>query len=309
MIVLNSFKGLKNKFHNIVVGIGNFDGVHIGHQKLIKQVINTAKNNEGTAIVMTFDPHPLAVLSPKDEPPKLLSQQAKEKMMQCLGIDALLSIPFNLDFANMTPEQFINDILFEELAVQGIVVGYNYTFGNRGLGDVTTLKKYQEKYGYTLQVIEPVTINDQVVSSTLIRKMLLEGEVEKATKFLGYTPFVEGIVVTGDRRGNTIGFPTANLELSDKLLSPANGVYSVHVEINDDTYLGVANIGTKPTFNGQSNYRNLEVHLLDFNDDIYGDTIVVKFLRRLRNEKRFNSVSDLITQINQDIEMTISNRV
>lgn len=309
MIALNSFKGLKNKFSNIVVGIGNFDGVHIGHQKLIKQVINTAENIGGTAVVLTFDPHPLAVLSPKDEPPKLLTRQGKEKMIRCLGADVLLSIPFSLDFAKMTAEQFINDILFSELAVKGVVVGYNYTFGNRGKGNVETLKNYTEKYGYTLQIIDPVSIDDQVVSSTLIRKLLLQGDVEKATRFLGYSPLVEGVVVTGDRRGNTIGFPTANLELDNKLLSPANGVYSVYVEINKDSYLGVANIGTKPTFNGQSGKRNLEVHLLDFNNNIYGNKIVVKFLRKLRNEKRFNSVSDLISQINQDIEMAISDRV
>lgn len=292
-----------------MVGIGNFDGVHIGHQKLIREVISTAKNIGGTSIVLTFDPHPLAVLAPKDEPPKVLSQQGKEKMIARLGADVLLAIPFNLNFAKMTPEQFINDILYEELAVKGVVVGYNYTFGNRGLGNVTTLENYREKYGYTLQIIDPVSIDNQVVSSTYIRNLLLEGEIEKATRFLGYSPSVDGIVVTGDRRGNTIGFPTANLELDNKLLSPANGVYSVHVEINNDVFLGVANIGTKPTFNGHSSKRNLEVHLLDFNEDIYGNHIVVKFLRRLRNEKRFNSVSDLISQINLDIEMAISDQV
>ncbi|MBM7854443.1 riboflavin kinase/FMN adenylyltransferase [Desulfohalotomaculum tongense] len=308
MIVKNSFQGLKNKFRNIVVGLGNFDGVHIGHQKLITKVVDTARSINGTATIFTFNPHPLAVLDPKNDPPKLLSQQNKEKIMGKLGVDVILSIPFNYQFAKIEPEDFIKKVLHQQMGVCDVVVGYNFSFGRKGRGTADTLRQYAEKYRYTLHVIPPVTIGEQVVSSTVIRKMLLAGDVETAAKLLGYLPFVQGVVVTGDRRGNAIGFPTANINLNSKTLAPANGVYSVHVEINGETYLGVANIGRKPTFNKTGGTRNLEVHLLDFSGNIYGQLITVKFLRRLRSEQRFNSVNELICQIEQDIQMALSHR-
>lgn len=303
MIVTNSFQGLKDKYRNIVVGLGNFDGVHLGHKKLISEVVSTAKNIGGTAVILTFDPHPLAVLSPRNNPPKLLTQQGKEKMIERLGVDVIISVPFNLEFAKMTPEQFIKGVLYQQLAARVLVVGYNYSFGNLGVGNADTLKENAEHYRYDVKVIPPFSIGGQVVSSTLIRKYIMEGDVIKATKYLGHYPFIEGVVTSGDRRGNTIGFPTANLSLDEEQLIPANGVYSVHVDINDDTYLGVANVGTKPTFNGVGGKTNLEVHLLDFCNDLYGKFITVKLIRRLRNEQRFNSVHELVNQIKHDIEM------
>ncbi len=307
MIVTNSFAGIKDKFKNIVVGMGNFDGVHVGHQKLMHMVVDRARSINGTAVVFTFNPHPLAVLDPKSDPPKLLTQKAKERIIAGLGIDVILSVPFSTEFAKINPEDFIHNVLYKELAVRGIVVGYNFTFGNRGLGCSDTLKQFAAKYNYTIDVIPAVTIEGQVVSSTLIRKLLKEGNIKKAEQLLGYKPFIEGIVISGDRRGNTLGFPTANIALDNNLVTPPNGVYSVHVQVNDDVYLGVANIGTKPTFNSGSE-RNLEVHLLDFKGDLYGQEVTVNFLRRLRNEQRFNSVNDLVNQIQQDIKMALIDR-
>jgi len=309
MKILNSFKGLKNEFPNIVVGLGNFDGVHIGHQRLIKEVVETAADIGGTAVICTFFPHPTTILDPQNVPLMLMSQQNKEQMMAKLGVDVVVLLPFNKEFAQITAEDFIQEILFNEMNVQRVVVGYNYTFGRRGQGTIETLNKHSNQYNYKLQVIAPVSIEGQVVSSTHIRNLLSEGNVDQAAKFLGYRPCIEGWVVTGDRRGgNTLGFPTANLNLDEKMLAPANGVYSVHVELRGEVFLGVANVGTKPTFNGHG-HRNLEVHLLDFNADIYGEKITVKFLRRLRNEKRFNSAHDLVSQINQDIQMALQDRV
>ena len=304
MIVTNSVVGIKDKFKNIVVGMGNFDGVHIGHQKLMRTVVSKARSINGTAVIFTFNPHPLAVLDPKSAPPKLLTQKAKEKIIAGLGIDVILSVPFSREFAKINPEDFIHNVLYKELAVCGIVVGYNFTFGNRGLGSGDTLKQFADKYNYTVDIIPAVTIEGQVVSSTVIRKLIKEGSVQKAEQLLGYKPFIQGTVISGDRRGNTIGFPTANIALDNNLVVPANGVYSVHMQVNGDVYLGVANIGTKPTFKSGSE-RNLEVHLLDFNGDLYGQEVTVNFLRRLRSEQRFNSVNELVNQIQQDIKMAL----
>jgi riboflavin kinase/FMN adenylyltransferase len=283
----------------MVVGLGNFDGVHIGHQKLISELVTLAKELGGTPAVFTFHPHPLAVLSPENSPPLLLSQESKQKFIARLGVDVLLLAPFDVIFASLSPEDFIGTILHEELGARGVVVGYNYTFGHRGLGTPALLEEMSSTYGYQLRVVPPVMVEGQAVSSTLIRRLLLKGEVAEAAKFLGYYPFMEGVVVAGEKRGSTLGFPTANLDIDQALLAPANGVYSTKVHIDGDTYYGVANIGVKPTFHGVK--RNLEVHLLDFYQDLYGKHLKVSFTRRLREERRFSTPSDLIEQIQRDI--------
>ncbi|WP_066635295.1 bifunctional riboflavin kinase/FAD synthetase [Desulfolucanica intricata] len=301
MDVYYSWQGLKERYGRIYLGLGNFDGIHIGHQKLIKDLVSMAKQREGTPAVMTFYPHPMSVLKPESAPQMLLTQEAKQKFMAKLGVRVLLMIPFNTDFARLSPESFIKEILYEQLGVRGIFVGYNYTFGNQGLGTPELLESFSFTCGYEVHVVPPVCVGDQVVSSTIIRRLLLNGEVTAARKFLGYTPFVESEVVYGERRGNTLGFPTANMEINPDLLVPNNGVYTVKVQMDGDIFLGVANIGTKPTFHGYDSARNIEVHLLDFYGDLYGKTIKVLFLRRLRGEKRFNSVGELVAQIQEDI--------
>lgn len=299
MYVYRHWHGLKDKHKDIVVGLGNFDGVHIGHQKLISELVEMAREVEGTPAVFTFHPHPLAVLSPENSPPLLLSQDSKQKFIARLGVEVLLLVPFDVIFASLSPEDFIKIVLHEELGVRGVVVGYNYTFGHRGRGTPALLEEQSSIYGYQLRVVPPVKVEGQTVSSTLIRGLLMKGEVAEAARFLGYYPFAEGQVVTGEKRGRTLGFPTANLDIDQTLLVPANGVYMVKVHIDGDTYFGVANIGTKPTFQGKA--RNIEVHLLDFYQDLYGKHIKVSFTRRLRGERRFKSPSDLVKQIEQDI--------
>ncbi|OPY59087.1 MAG: Riboflavin biosynthesis protein RibF [Pelotomaculum sp. PtaU1.Bin035] len=299
MYVYQHWQGLKYKHSKLVVGLGNFDGMHVGHKILISEVVALAKEINGTPAVFTFYPHPLAVLYPDNCPPLLLSQEAKQRFMARLGVEVLLLVPFNLEFARLSPENFIKTIIHEELGAGGVVVGYNYTFGHHGTGTPDLLKKQASMYYYQLRVVSQVMVGRQVVSSSLIRELLTEGKVTEAAIFLGYYPFIEGQVVAGEKRGGTIGFPTANLDIDQSLLVPANGVYSVKVYFDCETYLGVANVGFKPTFQGK--IRNVEVHLLDFCQDLYGKDIKVNFVRRLREEKRFMSSSDLVKQIEQDI--------
>lgn len=299
MYVYHHWHGLKGKHNKLVVGLGNFDGVHIGHQKLIFELVALAKEVEGTPAVFTFHPHPLAVLNPENGPPLLLSQESKQKFIARLGVDILLLVPFDVIFASLSPEDFIKTVLHEELGARGVVVGYNYTFGHRGLGTPALLEEMSSRYGYQVRVVPPVMVEGQAVSSTLIRGLLMKGEVAEAASFLGYYPFMEGQVVAGEKRGSTLGFPTANLDIDQTLLVPANGVYSAKVHIDGETYFGVANIGVKPTFQGK--IRNIEVHLLDFYQDLYGKNIKVSFTRRLREEKRFKTSSDLVEQIERDI--------
>jgi len=299
LYIYRHWQGLKHKHKKLVVGLGNFDGVHIGHQKLISEIVVLAKEIDGTPAVFTFHPHPLAVLYPDNCPPFLLSQEAKQKFIARLNVGVLLLVPFDLEFAKLSPEDFIKTVLYGELGASGVVVGYNYTFGHYGRGTPDLLEEQAAKYNYQLRVVPPVMVEGQVVSSSLIRDLLMKGQVAEAAKFLGYYPFIEGQVVAGERRGGSLGFPTANLDIEQTMLVPANGVYSVKVYVDGETYLGVANIGIRPTFQGK--IRNIEVHLLDFYQDLYGKNIKVKFTRRLREEKRFLTSSDLVKQIEQDI--------
>ena len=299
MHIYDSWQGLKSKHENIVIGLGNFDGVHIGHQKLIFDLVAMAKEINGTPSVFTFHPHPLAVLKPDRCPPQLLSQGYKQQLFARLGVEVLLTIPFNLKLAGLAPEDFVRTVLCEEIGARGVVVGYNYTFGHRGRGTPDLLKQLSQTYNYQLRVVQPVMVEGQPVSSTLIRNLIKMGDVFEASKFLGYYPFTEGDVVLGKQRGRTLGFPTANLEIDEELLMPANGVYSAMVYHNGYTYHGLVNIGIKPTFHGKK--RNIEVHLLDFSEDLYGKQIKVSFIRRIRGEKKFATPSDLIKQIEMDI--------
>ena len=299
MYLYHHWRGIKDKHKKIVVGLGNFDGLHIGHQKLISDLVALAKKVGGTPAVFTFHPHPLTILNPEKSPPLLLSQEAKQKLFAKLGVKVLLQIPFNLDFAGLSPEDFVKSVLHEELGACGVVIGYNYTFGQYGRGTPALLEELSAIYGFELRVIPPIALEGQPVSSTLIRGLLASGEVTEAAKYLGYYPFVEGEVVTGEQRGRNLGFPTANLDIDKILLVPANGVYLAKVHIEGESYFGVANIGIKPTFS--NNNRNIEVHLLDFYKDLYGIKIKVSFTRRLRKEKKFASPSELVKQIERDV--------
>ncbi len=300
MKIYRTWQGLRHKHSDIVAGLGNFDGVHIGHQRLISGLVAEAGMIGGTSTVFTFHPHPLEVLTGK-APPRLLPQKAKEETIRRLGVNVLLLAPFTLEFASLTPDQFVERILLRELGVRSVFIGYNYTFGLGGRGTAETLVNWGRRHGFKVFVIPPVTVDGMPVSSTLIRGLLADGDVAGAKKLLGYYPFVEGMVVAGDRRGRTLGFPTANLRLEEGVMAPANGVYAVKVQVDGGNYPGVANIGIKPTFNGFNCRPEMEVHLLDFQGDLYGKQIKVFLTGRLREEKRFSSPGELVEQIRLDI--------
>lgn len=301
MHIYYTWQGIKEKFYNLVVGLGNFDGVHLGHKKLIEELVKKAKKLKGTPAVFTFYPHPDVVLNPFNCHPLLLTQGAKRNMIAQLGVKLFIQIPFTPDFARITAQDFIERILYHGLEGRAVFVGYNYTFGYKGEGTPELLKESSAKYGFTVHVIPPVTVNGQVVSSTHIRNLLLQGKVTEAKEFLGYYPYLEGIVVSGEQRGTTLGFPTANLEPETDVLTPANGVYAVKVQVEEDTFWGVANIGVKPTFHAQRNKINIEAHLLDFYGNLYHRRIRIFFIKRLRGERKFSSPEELTTQIQQDI--------
>ena len=301
MQVYYTWQGIREKHHNLVVGLGNFDGVHLGHQKLIEELVKEAKRIKGTPAVFTFYPHPNVVLNPFDYQPLLLTQEAKRNLMTRLGVDLFIQIPFDLEFARITAPDFVEKILYRELGVRTIFIGYNYTFGHKGQGTAGLLKESGDKYGFTVRIVSPVMVNKQVVSSTYIRNLLLQGKVSEASDFLGFHPFVEGIVVSGEQRGNLLGFPTVNLEPETDLIIPAQGVYAVKIEMEEGSYWGVANIGVKPTFHAQKNKVNLEAHILDYYGNLYHRWIKLIFLKRLREEKKFSSPEELIAQIQRDI--------
>ncbi|HWI54476.1 MAG TPA: bifunctional riboflavin kinase/FAD synthetase [Desulfobacteria bacterium] len=286
-------------YENVVVALGNFDGVHLGHRQLIRKTIEKSQQLNGTTAVLTFDPHPLKILVPEACPLMLLSKEEKIQKLSELGVELLIFIPFSKEFARLTPEEFVKEILAEKLRARGVVIGYNYTFGFKGQGNPETLSALGADCGMETIVVPPVMYRGVEVSSTLIRTLILNGEVHEAGKYLGYNPFMVSEVVAGDQRGRTIGFPTANLEPEENVLIPANGVYAVRVYIEGETFKGVANIGLRPTFK-LDRPRNIEINIFDFCEDIYGRTIKVEFVQRIRFEQKFESIQELISQIADD---------
>lgn len=301
MKVYQGWENIGSKHQNTVVALGNFDGVHSGHQQLISNTVSKAKEIKGTPVVFTFYPHPSVVLKPQNVPLMLLTQSAKQEMIEALGVEVMIKAQFNRELSKMTPEDFVVKILRDALRVRWVFVGYNYTFGFKGEGTPELLQSLGIKHGFNVHIIPSVLVDGKPVSSTLIRHSILEGDVKQARMLLGYYPWIEGEVIAGERRGRTLGFPTANLRIDPGIVVPANGVYSVEVKIDGSIFPGVANIGTKPTFHNESSSRNVEVHLLDFDRDLYGKTIKIFFTNRLREEKRFSSIEELVRQIELDI--------
>lgn len=302
MQVLTSYHGLRHSYRKVCVGLGNFDGVHLGHQRIIKRLVEYARENQGTAAVFTFEPHPAMVLRPDAAPPLLLAPELKQRLIGSFGVDILLAIPFTREFALLSPEAFVREVLCAEIGVAAVFVGYNYTFGHRGAGTPETLRELGARYGFTVEVIPPVLVGGQPVSSTLIRGLIAAGKVEEAQRYLGYYPVFAGTVVSGAKRGTELGFPTANLEVDSQVLVPANGVYAVRAVVDGEVFLGVANIGVCPTFAGDAPVgRRVEVFLFDFHGDLYGKRLEVSFTRRLREERCFRSVAELVEQIRRDV--------
>jgi len=310
MEIINGIENLRRPFRNPVVTLGNFDGVHLGHEDIFKKVREAASKIHGEGVVITFEPHPLKVLAPEKFLPLLTPFRKKMMLMQKSGIETVLCIEFSLAFSEVSPSEFIRRILVEKAKVKEVIIGYNYHFGKRQEGDAQTLKDEGKVFGFEVEVVEPFRIGQTIVSSSKIRDLIQIGEVEGASRLLGRDYPIIGKVVEGAKRGQTLGFPTANLETSDELY-PKAGVYAVDVEWRQQHFSGLANVGSNPTFlpeqSGKGKPVSLEVYILSFNRNIYGEEIQVNFKRRIRDEVRFGSSSLLIEQIKKDIQWAQKN--
>ena len=300
MKVINDLREISVPLKNAVVTTGNFDGVHIGHQALFRQVIDKAKSIDGTSVVVTFEPHPIRVINSNKHFPLITLYEQKVELIGETGVDTLICIPFTPAFAATPARAFVKDILCEQIGMKAIVVGQDYSFGRKREGNVSLLQEMAITHGFEVIISGWIELEDHRISSTEIRNLVTEGQVEEAKKLLGRYYQVRGAVIHGrDRGGRLLGFPTANLTLQDELC-PKTGVYAVTVEHAGVQYKGVANIGYSPTFqNGQF---GVEVHLLDFDKTIYDQPIRLNFVHRLRDEKKFSGPDALAAQISQDIE-------
>ena len=300
MRVIHDLNELRRPLKNPVLTIGNFDGVHKGHLALFDKVKERAKAIDGQSVVMTFDPHPVKVMKPGNGPPLITPIEQKLELISNAGIDVILCLSFTPEFASISAEDYVQDILVDKVGVKEIVVGYDYTFGRKRQGNVTLLREMGEKLGFRVHLMDPVHLDDTVVSSTSIRELVQEGNLSDVKKFLGRDYQICGTVIKGkDRGGRLLGVPTANLKPVDELI-PKRGVYAVTVVVNDHTWHGVTNIGYNPTFGDDA--LTVETHLLDFSEDIVGKTIKIKFVKRLRDEKTFGDVKELSDQIARDSE-------
>jgi len=283
------------------VAIGSFDGVHRAHQALIRRTVDEARQAEANSIVLTFDPHPLQVINPGRAPLLLTTFAEKVAAIEALDPDYLLVVPFTPELARQNCTAFARQILQEGLQARRVLVGFNFTFGYRGAGTPETLAALGKDLGFAVEVLPPVQVGAETVSSTLIREKLSLGEVRRAAELLGRPYEVRGQVVRGHGRGRDLGVPTANLVWPDGKAFPARGVYAVRVEQGGAWYFGVANFGRRPTFGPNGAEDSLEVHLLDFSGELYGKYLTVQFLERLREERTFSAVPQLLDQIKQDI--------
>jgi riboflavin kinase / FMN adenylyltransferase len=281
-----------------VMTIGNFDGVHLGHQIIFRRVAEIARENNGTGIVFTFEPHPLKIIAPEKAPPLLTSFRKKMELIEQCGIDQVICADFNQGFADQQPREFAENILVSKIGVKEIVVGYDYAFGRGREGTITYLKKMGEEFHFKVHVIDPVQFDEHRVGSSYVRELIEEGDMIRARDFLGRYYSIQGPVVHGHKTGRGIGFPTANIDTS-KVKIPGIGVYAVYVTSEKSVYSGVANIGFNPTFNRDR--LSVEVHIFDFGDTIYGEEIEVTFIERIRGEIQFQSAEDLVKQIQKDI--------
>ncbi len=299
------FRDLNNLpvFKNSVITIGTFDGVHKGHQKLIERINFLAQQNEGESIIITFHPHPRLVINPQDKSLRLLNTiEEKVSLLEKYGVDNLVIVPFSRDFSEQTAEDYISNFLVKNFRPKNIVIGYDHKFGKNRSGDYHLLEQMKGQYGYTMEEISKETLDDIGISSTKIRNALQSNEVALANDLLGHNYTLTGTVVRGLQNGRKLGYPTANLQVNDEhKLIPKTGIYAVNVtdaSAPGETYKGMLSIGYNPTFDGKE--QTIEVNILDYNKDIYGNTLTLEFIAFIRNEKKFDSLEALIEEIKND---------
>jgi len=287
---------------NAVVTIGTFDGVHIGHRKIISRLKELAAAAGGETVILTFFPHPRMILHPEDEAIKLITTiNEKAELLERMGIDHLIITPFSRDFSNQSAEAYIRDVLVKKIGTKTIVIGYDHRFGKDRQGGLQDLLRLASEYDFKVLEIPEQDINDVAISSTRIRTALLDGSIDIANECLGYPFFITGKVIRGDQLGRQLGYPTANLMVEERYkLIPSDGIYAVKVKVEGEEYKGMAYIGHRPTVNGMS--RNIEVNIFEFNADIYNKQLRMEFLHFVREDIHFASLDELVVQLGKDKE-------
>ena len=288
---------------NSVVTVGTFDGVHAGHHVLINRVVEKAKAVNGRSVIVTFDPHPREIINPgKDGIRLLTSLNERCELLAALGVDLMVVIPFDRDFSLLTSEEFIRDVIWKKIGVKEFIIGYDHQFGRNREGTIDTVMEVGRELGFGAHVVSKQEVEDRTVSSTVIRRALQDsGDVKLAANLLERPYMVHGTVIHGDKRGKSIGFPTANIRVDDhRKIIPDIGVYAVKIRVEGKMYGGMMNIGVRPTFEGDDS-PTLEVHIFDFDRDIYGHQIQIRFIDRLRDEKKFSGIDELMKQLTLDM--------
>jgi len=282
---------------NTFITLGTFDGVHLGHQKIIKRLVEKTKKAGGRNFLVTFDPHPRNVISGNSDFRILSTPEEKAVVLKKLGIMNMLVINFTKEFSQNSAEDFFKKYIIDSIGIREIIIGYDHRFGKGRGGDKTTLMEMGRQYGFGVETVDAFSLNGEIISSTKIRKALAEGDIKTAGSFLGRNYEFSGLVVEGDKRGRDLGFPTANIKLNDETkLLPALGIYVVEVFVGDKNYFGLLSIGKRPTFYDSGNIIP-EVFIYDFNNDIYGKQVMVSIIERLRGEEKFSSPGELIAQM------------
>jgi riboflavin kinase/FMN adenylyltransferase len=298
MEILKVRQKVFHRFKTPAVALGNFDGVHRGHRKILSELVRTARNSDSDAIVYTFDPHPRVVLNKAAEIPRITTFSERVEILEHLGVNVLILAQFTKEFAEQTPEEFAEHLLKEELGASAVFVGSNFRFGKGRSGDAKSLKEMGPELGFKTHVIPPVLVDGERVSSSRIRDSITKGDIRGANRLLGREFTIEGKVIHGHHRGKGLGFPTANIK-PDPKIHPPSGVYAVYCRTWDGTYPGVMNIGLNPTF--QDRKVSYETHILDYEMDLYGQKVKVYFVERLRSEKFFEGPTELKEQIAKDV--------
>jgi len=300
MEVIWKAKDFARTFRNPVLTLGNFDGVHLGHQRIFQRVREKAREIGGESIAYTFEPHPVQMLKPERAPFLLLPMDERLRLIGELGIDVVICAPFTPEFANQTAEEFVRDILHAQIGAREVFVGQNTTFGRGREGSVLLLKEMGKRFDFAVEGVEAVQVEGVIVSSSRIRRLIREGDMHGAAKLLGRHHLLVGQVIHGHGRGSKkLGFPTANLKTAE-VLFPKPGIYAVWALYEGRRYLAVANLGWNPTF--QDRKFSIEVHILDFQKDLYGQNLRVEFVERLRDEVTFHGPEELVVQIKKDVE-------
>ena len=298
------FKGAEKfplEYHNKVhLALGNFDGVHRGHQEVLLNAFRSAKSEDEISAALIFTPHPAKVINPDSTLELLSDLKMKSEIISSLGLDCLIIEKFDLGVASMAPEHFFREYLLEKIAVKSLSTGFDYSFGKNAGGTTAQLKKWGEEYGFNLTIAPPVTYENTLISSSLIRKMIYEGDIKRASDYLNYYFYREGEVVKGDGRGKKLGFPTANLDINPELILPGNGVYFTAVSFDGKIMFAATNIGLRPTFS--SDRKTVEVNIIDYIGDLYGKRLTVYFLEKIRDEVAFSDANPLIKQLKEDIK-------